>query len=595
MANRKISEFTALTAPASGDTFAILDVDASGIEVNKKITYANVLGKAPDGSASAPAFSFSSDTNSGISGGSDTLVLSTGGTAAISVDSSQNVVLSANLTVSGTTTTIDTTTLTVKDKNIEIAKGNGNDAAVDGAGITIDSTDGDKTWNWVDSTDAWTSSENIDLASGKVLKVAGTQVLSATNFTGTSAVATAVTVADESSDTSCNVLFTTAATGNLAPKSGTNLTFNSDTGALTATSFVGALTGNVTGNASGSSGSCTGNAATATALATARTIGGTSFDGTANIAVALAAASTALATARDIGGVSFDGTANITLPGVNASGTQDTSGTAALATSFTVTANNSTDETVYPLFADGATGSQGAETDTGLTYNPSTGLLTSTGFSGSGASLTTLNASNLSSGTVNVARLGSGSSVTTKFLRGDNTWQTVSGTPEGTAILSTGESGASKYLREDGDGTCSWQAVPAAVGGASGVDFNDGVKARFGTGNDLELYHSGSHAILKNFTGNTYLYAKGTGNEVGAVIYPDAGVELYYDNSKKLETTSTGATVTGVATVSNGIVETAATIGTNHTITTNYNAMSAGPVTVSATVTVPSGSVWTVI
>ena len=595
MANRKISEFTALTAPASGDTFAILDVDASGIEVNKKITYANVLGKAPDGSASAPAFSFSSDTNSGISGGSDTLVLSTGGTAAISVDSSQNVVLSANLTVSGTTTTIDTTTLTVKDKNIEIAKGNGNDAAVDGAGITIDSTDGDKTWNWVDSTDAWTSSENIDLASGKVLKVAGTQVLSATNFTGTSAVATAVTVADESSDTSCNVLFTTAATGNLAPKSGTNLTFNSDTGALTATSFVGALTGNVTGNASGSSGSCTGNAATATALATARTIGGTSFDGTANIAVALAAASTALATARDIGGVSFDGTANITLPGVNASGTQDTSGTAALATLFTVTANNSTDETVYPLFADGATGSQGAETDTGLTYNPSTGLLTSTGFSGSGASLTTLNASNLSSGTVNVARLGSGSSVTTKFLRGDNTWQTVSGTPEGTAILSTGESGASKYLREDGDGTCSWQAVPAAVGGASGVDFNDGVKARFGTGNDLELYHSGSHAILKNFTGNTYLYAKGTGNEVGAVIYPDAGVELYYDNSKKLETTSTGATVTGVATVSNGIVETAATIGTNHTITTNYNAMSAGPVTVSATVTVPSGSVWTVI
>jgi len=55
----------------------------------------------------------------------------------------------------------------------------------------------------------------------------------------------------------------------------------------------------------------TGNAATATALETARTIGGTSFDGTANIAVALAATSTALATARTIGGTSFDGTANI--------------------------------------------------------------------------------------------------------------------------------------------------------------------------------------------------------------------------------------------------------------------------------------------
>jgi len=64
------------------------------------------------------------------------------------------------------------------------------------------------------------------------------------------------------------------------------------------------VTGNVTGNTSGSSGSCTGLAATATALATARTIGG----------------------------VSFNGTANISLPGVNASGTQDTSGNAATVT-----------------------------------------------------------------------------------------------------------------------------------------------------------------------------------------------------------------------------------------------------------------------
>jgi len=163
--------------------------------------------------------------------------------------------------------------------------------------------------------------------------------------------------------------------------------------------LTGNVTGNVTGNTSGSSGSCTGNAATATALATARTIGGTSFDGSANIAVALAATSTALATARTIGGVSFDGTANITLPGVNASGTQDTSGTAALATSFTVTANNSTDETVYPLFADGATGSQGAETDTGLSYNPSSGNLTATQFVGNLAG----NATTASTGTsVNV-------------------------------------------------------------------------------------------------------------------------------------------------------------------------------------------------
>jgi len=64
---------------------------------------------------------------------------------------------------------------------------------------------------------------------------------------------------------------------------------------------------------------------------------------------------------------------------------QDTTGNAG---TFTVTANNSTDETVYPIFVDGATGSQGAETDTGLTYNPSTGALTAVSFAGSGSDLT---------------------------------------------------------------------------------------------------------------------------------------------------------------------------------------------------------------
>ncbi len=95
-----------------------------------------------------------------------------------------------------------------------------------------------------------------------------------------------------------------------------------------------------------------------------------------------AATATALATARNIGGVSFDGTANINLPGVNTSGNQDTSGTAGTATNVTVSANNSTDETVYITFVDGATGGQGVETDTGLNYNPSSGVLTTTSVTG---------------------------------------------------------------------------------------------------------------------------------------------------------------------------------------------------------------------
>ena len=92
-------------------------------------------------------------------------------------------------------------------------------------------------------------------------------------------------------------------------------------GTVTSDAFAGPLTGDVTGNAS-----------TATALETARTIGGTSFDGTSNISVALADTATALATARNIGGVSFDGTANINLAGVNTTGNQDTTGNAATAT-----------------------------------------------------------------------------------------------------------------------------------------------------------------------------------------------------------------------------------------------------------------------
>ena len=51
-------------------------------------------------------------------------------------------------------------------------------------------------------------------------------------------------------------------------------------------------------------------------------------------------------------------------------------------------------------------------------------------------------------------------------------------------------------------GGLTWADVPAGVGGATGVDFNDNVKARFGTGNDLELYHNATDSYVKNNTGN---------------------------------------------------------------------------------------------
>ena len=81
--------------------------------------------------------------------------------------------------------------------------------------------------------------------------------------------------------------------------------------------------------------------------------------------------------------------------------------TAAVATEITAVANNNTDETVYPTFVDGATGTQGIETDTGLTYNPLTGILTSTTFSGalSGNATTASTASACSGESATVATI----------------------------------------------------------------------------------------------------------------------------------------------------------------------------------------------
>ena len=156
-----------------------------------------------------------------------------------------------------------------------------------------------------------------------------------------------------------------------------------------------------------------------------------------------ASSATILQTARTIGGVSFNGSANINLPGVNAAGNQDTSGnattatTAATATNVTVSANNSTDETVYPVFVDGATGAQGAETDTGLTYNPSTGNLTATKFTGDGSSLTGISGS----GGVTVQDEGSALSTTGTTLNFVGSGVVASGNGATKTITISGGSG----------------------------------------------------------------------------------------------------------------------------------------------------------
>ena len=204
------------------------------------------------------------------------LVLAGNGSGAVQV--SDNLTVTGDFTVSGTTTTVSSSTLTVADLNITVAQGAANAAAANGGGLTVDGAAATLTYTSAD--DRWNFNKSLN-----------------------------------------------------------------------ATLF-GNVTGNVTGNVSGSAGTTTGNAGTATTLATARTIGGVSFNGSANINLpgvnaagnqatsgnaatsTLAAGATALATARTIGGVSFDGTAAINLPGVNAAGNQSTSGLAATATAL---------------------------------------------------------------------------------------------------------------------------------------------------------------------------------------------------------------------------------------------------------------------
>ena len=80
---------------------------------------------------------------------------------------------------------------------------------------------------------------NLDLNGKDITGTGGVNLTGTITATAFSGPATQVNVDDESSDTTCFPLFATAATGNLAPKSGSNLTFNSSTGTLTATTFVG--------------------------------------------------------------------------------------------------------------------------------------------------------------------------------------------------------------------------------------------------------------------------------------------------------------------------------------------------------------------
>ena len=102
-----------------------------------------------------------------------------------SLSLSQNLTIVGNLIVQGTTTTVSSTTITVADKNLELGKvSSPSDTTADGGGLTLlGSTP--HTFNWVNGTDSWTSSEHIELAQNKKFRIDGVDVLTKTGLGST--------------------------------------------------------------------------------------------------------------------------------------------------------------------------------------------------------------------------------------------------------------------------------------------------------------------------------------------------------------------------------------------------------------------------
>lgn len=172
---------------------------------------------------------------------------------------SNNLTVTGDLTVNGTTTTVNSTTVSVDDKNIELGStASPSDASADGGGITLKGTT-DKTFNWVDATDSWTSSEDLDLSAGKHFSIDGTTVLNAsslgTGITGSSLTSLGTITTGTWSATDIAVAHggtgaSTAAGARTNLGLGTLATLNSVGAAQITDNSVGAAELNVSGNGS---------------------------------------------------------------------------------------------------------------------------------------------------------------------------------------------------------------------------------------------------------------------------------------------------------------------------------------------------------
>ena len=86
---------------------------------------------------------------------------------------------------------------------------------------------------------------------------------------------------------------------------------------------------------------------------------------------------------------------------------------------------------------------------------------------------------------------------------------------------------------------------------ADDLIFNDGAKAAFGTSSDLTIRHTGSHSIINNSTGDLRIESdriellNNASSEFYITCTANGSVAAYHDNTKRIETTSSGASITG--------------------------------------------------
>ena len=732
MTNKKITEFQELTAPASTDVLPIIDASDTS---NKKISYANLLSKAPDGSTSAPAFSFNSDPNTGISGGSDTLTFSTGGTGRMSISSAGLVNIVGDLTVGGTTTTINTTTLDVEDKNITLGKvSTPTDTTADGGGLTLKGAS-DKTFNWVNATDSWTSSEHLSVSGQKEVRYLDADSSHYVGFKSPATVSSNVVWTLPSADSSVSgyvlssnasgVLSWVAPGQNADPDFTGTLTLTDDGNIRGFASTQATYTGSVKTftvtvatksaahryNGSGSSNgyvidgkeapfltltpgrtykfdqsdsSNTGHplrfyleANKTTAYTTNVTVNGTAGQSGAYVQIVIGdttpmvihyqcSSHALMGNAIQTNSATATGTL---LSSLSVSGNMDVTGTFTVSDNILMTGTGAID------VASGTTAQRPGSPSAGMfRFNSQTSefegydgsawgeiggsaatgtadLLDIASSSGTGGGSATFNGSAyrfklVTKGTSN-AVTPSNAEILRVSINGvmqqpnDGSGQgdmtdgyVVSGTdiifdsapPSGSTYFII-NMGATIAIGTPGDNTVtSAKIVDGTIVGtdlATNVDLADNQKIRFGAGNDLQIYHDGSNSyLIETGTGDLVINTNSTislnpnaGGEYGLRVLSNGAVESYYDNVKKFETTSAGATVTGTLTatayagdgsgltgvssqVADGcITENSLTISNNYTMTTNKSGISAGDIIIASgvTVTIPSGSRYVIV